>query len=201
MQQTLFNQSWLKKARKFSPSFSLRFEKSKRSLLIFGSCSVLTACASLPRFSSLPDFDKEVSAGLEDVSIAAIGLVGIPYRYGGNTPKSGFDCSGLIGYVYKNAANKQMPRTTDEIGKIGQSLGNQTPAPGDLVFFNTLRSTFSHVGIYIGNNRFIHSPATGSAISVTDMSDSYWAKRFTGARRIDAKEMASIESNNGRSIK
>jgi hypothetical protein len=134
MQQTLFNQPWLKKARKFSPSFSLRFDKSKRILLILGSCSILTACASLPRFSSLPDFDKEVSAGLEDISIAAIGLVGVPYSYGGNTPKSGFDCSGLIAYVYKNAANKQMPRTTDEIGKVGQSLGNSTPAPGDLVF-------------------------------------------------------------------
>ena len=187
MQQTLFNQSWLKKARKFSPSFSLRFEQSKRTLLILSSFSILTACASLPRFSSLPDFDKEVSAGLEDVSIAAIGLVGIPYRYGGNTPKSGFDCSGLIGYVYKNAANKQMPRTTDEIGKIGQSLGNQTPAPGDLVFFNTQGGPHSHVGIYVGKGRFVHAPSKGGTVRLEKITSPYWSKRYTEARRVVQK--------------
>jgi cell wall-associated NlpC family hydrolase len=184
MQQTLFNPQWLKKARKFSPSFSLRFEQSKRSLLIFSSCSILTACASLPRFSSLPDFDKEVSAGLEDISIAAIGLVGVPYRYGGNTPKSGFDCSGLIGYVYKNAANKQMPRTTDEIGKVGQSLGNSTPAPGDLVFFNTQGGPHSHVGIYVGKGRFVHAPSKGGTVRLEKITSSYWSKRYTEARRV-----------------
>ena len=187
MQQTLFNQPWFKKARKLSPSFSLRFEQSKRSLLIFGSCSILTACASLPRFSSLPDFDKEVSAGLEDISIAAIGLVGVPYRYGGNTPKSGFDCSGLIGYVYKNAANKKIPRTTDEIGKIGQSLGNQTPAPGDLVFFNTQGSPHSHVGIYVGKGRFVHAPSKGGTVRLEKITSSYWSKRYTEARRVVQK--------------
>lgn len=184
MLQRLFNPRWLKKARKFSPSFSLRFEQSKRSLLILGSCSILTACASLPRFSSLPDFDKEVSAGLEDISIAAIGLVGIPYRYGGNTPKSGFDCSGLIGYVYKNAANKQMPRTTDEIGKVGQSLGNATPAPGDLVFFNTQGGPHSHVGIYVGKGRFVHAPSKGGTVRLEKITSPYWSNRYTEARRV-----------------
>jgi cell wall-associated NlpC family hydrolase len=106
-----------------------------------------------------------------------------------------------VRYVFQQAANLTLPHGARAISQLGQTVTQPELQPGDLVFFNTLRSTFSHVGIYIGNNRFIHSPATGSAISVTDMSDSYWSKRFTGARRIDAKELVSMESNNGRSIK
>ena len=187
MQQTLFNSTWTQKARKFSPSFSLAFKNVKKTFVIFSACSILSACAILPRFSSLPDFDKEVSAGTEDISIAAIGLVGVPYRYGGNTPKGGFDCSGLIGYVYQNTANKKLPRTTEEIGQVGISLGNSTPAPGDLVFFNTQGGSHSHVGIYVGKGRFVHAPSKGGTVRLEKITSSYWSQRYTEARRIIQK--------------
>ena len=107
----------------------------------------------------------------------------------------GIDCSGFVRYVFQQAANLTLPHGARAISQLGQTVDQPELQPGDLVFFNTLRSTFSHVGIYIGNNRFIHSPRAGGAISVTDMSDAYWSKRYTGARRIDAKELASFETN------
>ena len=170
-----------------APSLLTALQFMKRILVIGTSLSILSACAIFPRMSSLPDFSKEVSAGLEDVSIAAIGLVGIPYRYGGNTPKGGFDCSGLIVYVYNNAADKKLPRTTAEIAKTGQSLGNQTPAPGDLVFFNTDGSSHSHVGIYVGKGRFVHAPSKGGTVRLEKITTPYWSERYTEARRVIAK--------------
>ena len=141
------------------------------------------------------------SNSAQEIIMSALSQTGVKYKWGGSSPESGFDCSGFVRYVFQQAANLTLPHGARAISQIGQTVTQPELQPGDLVFFNTLRSTFSHVGIYIGNNRFIHSPATGSAISVTDMSDSYWSKRFTGARRIDAKELVSMESNNGRSIK
>ena len=141
------------------------------------------------------------SNSAQEIIMSALSQTGVKYKWGGNSPESGFDCSGFVRYVFQQAANLTLPHGARAISQLGQTVTQPELQPGDLVFFNTLRSTFSHVGIYIGNNRFIHSPATGSAISVTDMSDSYWAKRFTGARRIDAKEMASIEASNGKTFK
>ena len=173
--------------------------KGRRSVLRHGllimSCGVLSACSSLPfRTSSLPDFSQEVSAGLEDYSIAAIGLVGVPYRYGGNTPKGGFDCSGLIGYVYQKVGQIKLPRTVEGIGQVGQSLGNQTPAPGDLVFFNTQGHKHSHVGIYVGQGRFVHAPSKGGTVRLEKISSPYWSSRFTESRRI-ATSTASRSKN------
>lgn len=167
----------------FFLAFSNRF-KSTISLII--ACGFLSACTVFPKYSSLPNFENDVSAGLEDYSIAAIGLVGVPYRYGGNTPKGGFDCSGLIAYVYKKAGDVLLPRTTQEIGKIGKSLGNQTPAPGDLVFFNTQGDPHSHVGIYVGKGRFVHAPSQGGTVRLEKITSSYWASRYTESRRIVA---------------
>jgi cell wall-associated NlpC family hydrolase len=113
--------------------------------------------------------------------------VGVPYRYGGNTPKGGFDCSGLIGYVYQHTANKKLPRTTEEMGQIGTSLGNSTPAPGDLVFFNTQGGSHSHVGIYVGKGRFVHAPSKGGTVRLEKITSSYWSQRYTEARRIIQK--------------
>jgi cell wall-associated NlpC family hydrolase len=150
------------------------------------SCGVLSACSSLPfRTSSLPDFSQEVSAGLEDYSIAAIGLVGVPYRYGG---------SGLIGYVYQKVGQIKLPRTVEGIGQVGQSLGNQTPAPGDLVFFNTQGHKHSHVGIYVGQGRFVHAPSKGGTVRLEKISSPYWSSRFTESRRI-ATSTASRSKN------
>jgi len=185
MQRMLCN-SFNNRVESNQPYFLNVFKKIKGQVGLLFICGLLSACAALPRFSSLPDFEKDVSAGLEDYSIAAIGLVGVPYRYGGNTPKGGFDCSGLIGYVYKKTGDILLPRTTQEIGRIGTSLGNQTPAPGDLVFFNTQGDPHSHVGIYVGKGRFVHAPSQGGTVRLEKITSSYWASRYTESRRIVA---------------
>ena len=141
------------------------------------------------------------SATAQEIILSALSQTGVKYKYGGNSPEGGFDCSGFVRYVFQQAANLTLPHGARAISQLGQTVTQRELKPGDLVFFNTVRSTFSHVGIYIGNNRFIHSPSAGSAISVTDMGDTYWAKRFTGARRLDAKELASLEANGAKSIK
>ncbi|KDP84419.1 MULTISPECIES: C40 family peptidase [Cupriavidus] len=151
---------------------------------------LLAACASAPptrpgaqsRASAPPMVDP--SAGLEEVSIQAMSLVGTPYRYGGNTPDSGFDCSGLVRYVVLRAANVNLPRTTEAMGDRGVALERSQVASGDLVFFNTTGRANSHVGIYVGQNRFVHAPSTGGTVRLEDMGKSYWASRYNGARRV-----------------
>ncbi len=129
----------------------------------------------------------------QEIILQALGQTGVKYKYGGISPDSGFDCSGFVRYVFKEAANLTLPHGARAMSQIGKNVPEKELKPGDLVFFNTMKSVYSHVGIYVGNNRFIHSPSAGSSISVADMNDSYWSKRFTGARRVDAKELASSD--------
>jgi len=119
-----------------------------------------------------------------ELVVGALGLLGIAYRLGGNSPTSGFDCSGLVRYVFQTAVGLDLPRRAEEISRVGQKVDRDELKPGDLVFYRTLRKTFSHVGIYLGNNRFIHAPSSGGAVRVDDMTQSYWTARFNGARRI-----------------
>ena len=132
----------------------------------------------------MSQFKQDSSVGTEDISIAAVGLVGVPYRYGGNTPAGGFDCSGLIAYVYNKAASVKLPRTIQEMSHKGQSIGEQPPAPGDLVFFNTTGETYSHAGIYVGQGRFVHAPSAGGTVRLERIDTPYWAARYTEARRM-----------------
>ena len=126
----------------------------------------------------------------QDVLISALSLTGIKYKYGGSTPETGFDCSGFVRYVFQQAADLTLPHGARALSKLGQSVPVEELKPGDLVFFNTLKSAFSHVGIYLGNNRFIHAPSSGSGIRVVNMDETYWTKRFNGARRIQPDEAA-----------
>lgn len=119
-----------------------------------------------------------------DLVVGALGLLGIAYRLGGNSPTSGFDCSGLVRYVFLNALGLDLPRRAEEISRVGARVDRDALKPGDLVFYRTLRKTFSHVGIYLGNNRFIHAPSAGGSVRVDDMNQSYWTTRFDGARRV-----------------
>jgi cell wall-associated NlpC family hydrolase len=148
---------------------------------------ILTGCGTFggkQDSNRLSQFKKDTSAGTEDISIAAVGLVGVPYRYGGNNPKAGFDCSGLIAYVYAKSANIKLPRTIQEMSNKGQSLENQPPAPGDLVFFNTTGEKYSHAGIYVGQGRFVHAPSAGGTVRLEYITSPYWAARYTEARRL-----------------
>ncbi len=160
--------------------------------LVCAAALLLAACAGaptsrhagLPRTPGKPMIDP--SAGLEEISIQAMSLVGTPYRYGGNTPDSGFDCSGLVRYVVARAANVSLPRTTEAMGTRGSALDRGEVASGDLVFFNTTGRANSHVGIYVGQNRFVHAPSSGGTVRLEDMGKSYWASRYNGARRVVA---------------
>jgi cell wall-associated NlpC family hydrolase len=123
-----------------------------------------------------------------DLAIRAMSMIGIRYKYGGNTPEHGLDCSGLVRYVFKQAWGADLPRTSEEISRVGATVDKNDLRPGDLVFYNTLRRGFSHVGIYLGDNKFVHSPSAGSSIRIESMDLGYWKKRFNGARRISDPE-------------
>ena len=158
------------------------------SLALLLSSLILVGCSTPARKSTPPSkiakFKEDTSVGTEGISIAAMGLVGVPYRFGGNTPAGGFDCSGLIVYVYNNAAGLKLPRTVQEMSRAGQSIQNDAPAPGDLVFFNTTGERYSHAGIYVGQGRFVHAPSKGGTVRLDQMTSPYWAARYTEARRI-----------------
>jgi hypothetical protein len=126
------------------------------------------------------------STGREEISIEAMSLIGIPYRWGGNTPDSGFDCSGLVRYVVARAAEVDLPRTTADMSHRGETVEPDEIAPGDLIFFNTTGRPHSHVGIYVGKLRFVNAPSTGGTVRLDYLTNPYWAKRFDGIRRVAA---------------
>ncbi|NYT59726.1 C40 family peptidase [Alcaligenaceae bacterium] len=114
----------------------------------------------------------------------ALGVLGIKYRYGGETPDTGFDCSGLVTYAAEKSLGLKLPRRSVELARLGTSVKRNELRKGDLVFFNTRGSRFSHVGIYLGNRKFVHAPRTGSVVRIESMDIGYWQKRYNGARRL-----------------
>ena len=132
-----------------------------------------------------------------DLVVTAIGFLGVPYRRGGNTAESGFDCSGFVRAMYNQTVGHLLPRRAEEQAAATEKIDRSELKPGDLVFFNTMRRTFSHVGIYVGEGKFIHSPRTGAQVRVEDMNGSYWQRRFDGARRVQAAqtETAAVSGN------
>ena len=141
--------------------------------------------ASIQAPSTADDNPEHWPARAREVLVNALSLTGIRYQYGGNSPETGFDCSGFVGYVFKQATSLTLPRNALAISQLGKTVPKNELKPGDLVFFNTLKSAFSHVGIYLGNNRFIHSPSKGGQVRVENMQEGYWANRFNGAQRIE----------------
>jgi cell wall-associated NlpC family hydrolase len=121
----------------------------------------------------------------DEIPMYAVSLVGSPYRLGGTSPETGLDCSGFVGHVFREAAGVVLPRDSRAISETAQPLAREELRPGDLVFFNTLNRAFSHVGIYLGDDRFVHasSSRTGS-VMVSSLNDRYWRGRFDGARRV-----------------
>jgi len=131
---------------------------------------------------------EQAGAKANEAVTQALDLVGIRYRRGGTSPETGFDCSGFVGHVFRQGLGLILPRTSREISKSGEVVKKNELQPGDLVFFRTMRQAFSHVGIYLGDNLFVHAPASGGEVRIEDMRTSYWGKRFNGARRIAAAE-------------
>jgi cell wall-associated NlpC family hydrolase len=141
-------------------------------------------------------FTQHVRQKASDMVLTAMNFLGVPYRRGGNDADSGFDCSGFTRHIFESSLGLVLPRRADEQAHAKGLLAVKRDdlKPGDLVFFNTLRRTFSHVGIYIGEGKFIHAPKPGGEVRVEDMRFSYWAKRFTGARRAEQAEASAVEA-------
>ena len=138
--------------------------------------------------------ERAESALRSDVVVRALTLIDTPYRRGGSTPAGGFDCSGLVRYVYDAVAARQLPRRSEDMGKVGEPITRSQLAPGDLVFFNTLARAYSHVAIYIGDGRFLHAPAHGGRVRIEALDDRYWQARFDGARRIlEASDRGAVQ--------
>lgn len=124
-----------------------------------------------------------LSAPAKDVLFTALALVGTPYRYGGNTPEGGFDCSGLVGYVYAQGAGLRLPRTTAEIARLrGDEVARHRLRSGDLVLFGDRR--VDHVGIYVGEGRFVHAPSSGGTVRLDHLDGHYWRDRWMGGKRL-----------------
>lgn len=131
-----------------------------------------------------PSLFERYTTSAQELGTRALSLLGIHYRYGGNSPDTGFDCSGFVRHVVGDVLGLRLPRSARDISQVGAPVTKDELQPGDLVFFNTLRRTFSHVGIYLGDHRFVHAPARGGEVRVDDMRQRYWLSRFNGARRI-----------------
>ena len=131
-----------------------------------------------------PTLLELASTSIDRTLDKALDLLGIRYRRGGSTPETGFDCSGFVSHVFHEGLGLELPRSAREMSRTGEPVAKNELQPGDLVFFNTMRRTFSHVGIYLGDNLFVHAPRRGAYVRVEDMTGRYWVKRFSGARRV-----------------
>jgi cell wall-associated NlpC family hydrolase len=137
-----------------------------------------------------------VSNKTEALINEAMQFIGVRYRWNGDLPQSGLDASGFVRFVFKDKLGFLLPPKSSQMSKVGKPIARDELQPGDLVFFNTMRLTFSHVGIYVGDNKFIHSPSKGSTVRVDDLASAYWDKRFDGARRLDGSDQLSNAERN-----
>ncbi len=134
---------------------------------------------------------RELSTRTGELAVHAMGFIGVPYKWGGNSPETGgLDCSGFVKAVYEQIAGRVLPRRSDQQAAATQPIDTTELQPGDLVFFDTMKRAFSHVGIYVGEGRFVHAPRTGAEIRMEDMRGRYWAQRFDGARRVPGADAA-----------
>jgi cell wall-associated NlpC family hydrolase len=156
--------------------------RSVRLALALAIASLAAACATT---APPPPDDPEVRARSAQLVLSALNFLDVNYRWGGNTAAEGFDCSGFTRHVYETIGGIPLPRKAEEqAGARGfAAVGSRELIPGDLVFFNTLGRTYSHVGIYVGDGRFVHAPRTGAQVRIESMQSAYWANRYTGARR------------------
>ena len=146
--------------------------------LLFAFAFLLAAQAAYPSTPSAGDYRRAAA-------LQARHAVGIPYHYGGASPETGFDCSGLVAHVYEQAWGIAVPRSTEGQRHVGRSVKRSQLLPGDLIFYNTRGRPFSHVGIYLGDGNFVHAPRRGQRVRIESIDNPYWRARFDGARRLD----------------
>ena len=141
----------------------------------------LAAAASSPAWA----WNDGATTDRERPLVHAMQAVGVKYRYGGRSPETGFDCSGLITHIFERAWGVLLPPGTEALSKVGKAVRAKDLQPGDLVFYNTRNKPYSHVGIYLGDGRFLHAPRPGAKVRVESVETGYWRTRFNGARRLD----------------
>ncbi len=158
--------------------------------------TTLIACATLPALAAENAADTATVVPAETaapnrylerarkLTIHALALIGVNYKWGSDSPEQGLDCSGLVSHVFQQVAGIVLPRNSQGMSNVGDKIDKAELQPGDLVFFNTRRRPYSHVGIYIGDARFVHSPRRGREVEVSDMQGRYWKQRYNGARRV-----------------
>lgn len=144
--------------------------------------------------AATPQAVRKVSDAASELVLSAMNFLGVRYRRGGNSTDEGFDCSGFTRHVFENSVGLLLPRRADEQARLPSlaTVGRDELRPGDLVFFNTMRRTFSHVGIYVGDGKFIHAPKPGASVRIEDMREAYWSKRYTGARRAPMEDGSAL---------
>lgn len=158
-------------------------------LINFLLIGLLLAAFSPARAEDAPPM---VESARSELLLYAMSLIGVNYKPGGLSPQTGMDCSGFVRHVYGEAAGMQLPRDARAISKRGEEIGQPELRPGDLVFFNTMKRAFSHVGIYLGENRFIHASSSKSGgVMISDMGERYWSQRYNGARRLVNARLAA----------
>lgn len=159
------------------------------SCLLVSAAALLTLVAENVHAQDSPDTGRAsvsqsaLSGRIADALMYAVSMIGVPYRYGGSDANTGFDCSGFVHHVFGNIVAHSLPRNAEGMSRTGARVTRTELKPGDLVFYNTLGRAFSHVGIYLGNNQFIHAPSAGKSVEIVNMDDRYWTSRFNGARR------------------
>lgn len=149
---------------------------------------------SIPGIQHVQDVSRAVSTHATELISTAMGFLGVPYRRGGTSAVTGFDCSGFVKTVYQDTLGLVLPRVAAQQAANTEKVAGNDLQPGDLVFFNTMRRAFSHVGIYIGDGKFVHAPRSGAEVRIESLSESYWKKRFNGARRVLALDDAPATS-------
>jgi cell wall-associated NlpC family hydrolase len=170
------------------------------SFFVFAMLEAASAFAAQPKPAAQPEAAATLPAAAvesvwhraQDLAIYSLGLLGVDYKFGGTSPERGLDCSGLVRYVFQQVTGVTLPHTAQGLSRLGEKVTLAELVPGDLVFFNTRRLPFSHVGIYIGDDRFIHAPRRGGEVEIVTLSKEYWQKHFDGARRLIAALPGSI---------
>jgi cell wall-associated NlpC family hydrolase len=153
-----------------------------KNILVIFLFLLLSACGSSPQRSDASASSSDDK--MNELVMYAMSLADMPYHFGGSSPDNGFDCSGFVDHVFRHSLGISLPRTSHEISQVGTVVKKEHLRPGDLVFYNTQHSSYSHVGIYVGEDKFVHAPKTGSQIRVEKMNEKYWLNRYNGARRI-----------------
>jgi cell wall-associated NlpC family hydrolase len=153
-----------------------------------GFAVALVVCLGMPAAQAADAGDMTA-----EIAVQALALLGVPYRWGGNDPSHGLDCSGLVRHVFKSVGLAELPRRSEEMRRFGAGVARADLRAGDLVFFNTLGHPFSHVAIYVGDGRFVHAPARNGQVRVDEIDDRYWRVRFSGARRLTATRAVLAE--------